>query len=327
MCSLRSVVILVSCALLMEGRVPTLVSAQEAGSFRQTVLTRQRETLQAVAAYLTANPQADDADEARTWMLETAVTNGLEPEATGVAQQVLKRPELEPAQRALALKVLCVGSARAGDMTGAQETFPQVLRGFRIQMPFPALDITTLLAARAQLAGDREALNGFYDAYESHFALNAQATEIVRNRRLRLDLLGKPAPALEGQDLTGGAVNWSDYSGKVVLVDFWATNCAPCLAEFPNLKRLARQHREAGFEILGVSFDESAAQVTGFTRQNGLEWRQLLNPSGQGPVAAGFQVRTIPALFLVDRQGKVAFVDVRGEELREAVEKLLKAPR
>jgi hypothetical protein len=53
------------------------------------VLTRQRETLQAVAAYLQANPQADDADEARTWMLETAVTNGLEGEATGVAEQVL----------------------------------------------------------------------------------------------------------------------------------------------------------------------------------------------------------------------------------------------
>ena len=324
MCCFRSVVILVMCALWVEVRVPTRAIAQEAGSFRQTVLTRQRETLQAVAAYLSAHPQADDADEARTWMLETAVTNGLEAEATGVAQQVLKRPELDPAQRALALKVLCVGSARAGDMAGAQETFPQVLRGYRIQMPFPALDITTLLSARAQLAGDRDALNGFYDAYESHFALNAQATEIVRNRRLRLDLLGKPAPALEGQDVGGGAVNGSDYSGKVVLVDFWATNCAPCLAEFPNLKRLYRQHREAGFEILGVSLDESAAQVTGFTRQNALEWRQLLNPSGQGPVATGFQVRTIPALFLVDRQGKVAFVDVRGEELREAVEKLLK---
>lgn len=320
----RWLLCVVWCAGGLVVTAPQHLAAQEGTSFRSTVLTRQRETLQAVAAYLEANPQADDADEARTWMLETAVTNGLEGEATGVAEQVLKRPELEPAQKSLALKVLCVGSARRGDLGAAQEAFPMFLRGFRIQMPFPALDTTTLLAARAQLAEDRDALNGFYDAFESHFALNAQATEIVRNRRLRLDLLGKPAPALAGDDVAGMAANWSDYTGKVVLVDFWATNCAPCLAEFPNLKRLYRKHREAGFEIVGVSFDESAAQVTGFAKQNGLEWRQLLNPSGQGPVAAGFQVRTIPALFLVDRQGKVAFVDVRGEELREAIEKLLK---
>ncbi|MFN7805900.1 MAG: hypothetical protein ACK5TO_17925, partial [Planctomycetaceae bacterium] len=162
--------LVVWCAGGLVVTAPQHLAAQEGTSFRSTVLTRQRETLQAVAAYLEANPQADDADEARTWMLETAVTNGLEGEATGVAEQVLKRPELEPAQKSLALKVLWVGSARRGDLGAAQEAFPMVLRGFRIQLPVPALDTTTLLAARAQLAGDREALQGFYDAFESHFA-------------------------------------------------------------------------------------------------------------------------------------------------------------
>ena len=301
-------------------------TADEPAGFQSIVQNRQREMLREVAAYLDAQPSAPDAAEARSWLLETAVATGLESEVIPAAEQVLQQADVDPALRTLALQTVCVGSARTGDMAKSQAAYSSFVRGFRLQSPFRALDVAGVLAARGQLAGDVDMVRGVYETFSAAFALNSQAGEIVENRRARLDLAGRRSPGLQGTDVEGRPLTSADLAGKVVLVDFWATNCAPCLAEFPNLRRLYRRHRDRGFEIVGVSFDDGAATVAAFARQQKLEWRHLVEANPPGEIARRFQTRTIPALFLVDRQGMIAYVDVRGPELSEAVEKLLSRP-
>lgn len=308
--------------ILIWGVTATL-PAQESAGFRELLQSRQRETLKLAAGYLDSHPDAADVEDARSWLLETSVLQSQEDEAFRIAEAVLKRGDLDPATRQLALQVVCVGAARKGDLTAAQAAFQPFVRGFRLQSPFKALDVASALSARAQLAGDRESLRGIYDTVAAAFALNPQAGEIVENRLARLELLGKDAPPLQATDVTGQPVAAADLKGKVVLVDFWATNCAPCLAEFPNLRRLYRQHQPAGFEVIGVSFDDSPQTVSAFAAQQKLPWRHLLESNGQGEITRSFQTRTIPALFLLDRRGKIAFVDVRGEDLREAITRLI----
>ena len=111
----------------------------------------------------------------------------------------------------------------------------------------------------------------------------------------------------------------------MVLVDFWATNCPPCLAEFPNLKQLYREYHDQGFDIVGISLDETAEIVDAFRTRNQLPWRMAMNAAPEGPVGPRFKVVTIPSLYLVDRKGNVAQLDVKGNDLRKTVARLLAA--
>ena len=76
-------------------------------------------------------------------------------------------------------------------------------------------------------------------------------------------MIGKPAPEIEGKDIDGKAVRLADLKGKVVLVDFWATWCPPCVASFPTFRQLSREYKDRGFVILGVNLDDLAQPESG----------------------------------------------------------------
>lgn len=102
-------------------------------------------------------------------------------------------------------------------------------------------------------------------------------------------------------DLSGKTVRLSDFKGRVVLVDFWATWCAPCLEELPDLKALYAKHKDLGFEIVGISIDGGGRGVVApFVQENDVPYPILL--AGLKPVA-GFPVRGLPTAYLIDRHG------------------------
>jgi thiol-disulfide isomerase/thioredoxin len=136
----------------------------------------------------------------------------------------------------------------------------------------------------------------------------------------RLTALGAPAPApaLRLRDLDDRPQDLADLSGRLVLVNFWATWCPPCRREMPSLERLYQQLRDRGLTVLAVDVGEDADTVFAFTGQ--LEpapsFPLLLDPDSRA--AQDWQVKGLPTSFLIDRQGRVIFRAVGGTEFDHA---------
>jgi len=115
--------------------------------------------------------------------------------------------------------------------------------------------------------------------------------------------VGKPAPEYVASTLQGDSVALSSLRGKVVLLNLWATWCAPCRHETPFLQALYEQRKDEGLEILGVSMDNSDArgQVEDFLREFGVRYQVLLDPQMRG--MDSYRVLGLPASFLIDRDG------------------------
>ena len=109
--------------------------------------------------------------------------------------------------------------------------------------------------------------------------------------------------------------------GKVVLLDFWAVWCGPCVGEIPDVKEVYEKYHDKGFDVIGISFDEDEAVLRKFITEKELPWRQILDSRGfKGVFAKQYGVHGIPAPFLIDRNGKVISVNARGSLLDELVE-------
>ncbi len=113
----------------------------------------------------------------------------------------------------------------------------------------------------------------------------------------------KPAPDFLLPDLKGKQVRLSDYRGKVVLVDFWATWCPPCRVEIPHFKELFRLYQDKGFEILAVSMDENPAVVQDFVRAYQIPYTVVIGDQQTAEHFGGIPV--FPTTFVIDRQGRI----------------------
>ena len=123
--------------------------------------------------------------------------------------------------------------------------------------------------------------------------------------------VGEPF-ALELPGLSGETVRISDYQGKVVLVDVWATWCAPCERSFPFYALLYRKWRERGFEVVAVSVDERIEDVTHWIEGRDLPFVVAHDPDGEIPEKIG--LRTMPSAVVVDRNGRVAGIHAGFED-------------
>ncbi len=140
----------------------------------------------------------------------------------------------------------------------------------------------------------------------------------------RLDLPGKEMK-LEGTTASGEAFDWKTYRGKVVLVDYWATWCGPCIEELPNVKENYEKYHDKGFEVVAISLDTDFGPLRRFLAQYEIPWVCLFEEGAgtEHPMANYYGVMQIPTTMLVDRGGKVVSVGVRGGELGRQLAKLL----
>lgn len=142
------------------------------------------------------------------------------------------------------------------------------------------------------------------------------------------DLKGEMAPDFSLQSLDGKTVRLSDYRGKAVLLNFWATWCAPCKIEMPWFVELQKQYGPDGLQIVGVAMDDASPKEIGdFAKEMGVNYPVLIGKEAVGDAYGGVQF--LPESFYIDRSGKVldkAFGLKGRGEIEDNVKKIVASP-
>ena len=138
-------------------------------------------------------------------------------------------------------------------------------------------------------------------------------------------LVGKKALDFNVKDLDGNDLSLEKYHGNVILLDFWAVWCGPCIAEMPNVKQVYEKYKDNNFQIIGISLDDSRDKLVGYLEKEGITWPQFFDGNGwKNQVAGMYGINAIPQMYLIDGDGVIRKSGVRGHALEPAVAELVR---
>ncbi|MDP6126539.1 MAG: redoxin family protein [Dehalococcoidales bacterium] len=120
--------------------------------------------------------------------------------------------------------------------------------------------------------------------------------------------IGDVAPDFTLADLEGNQVSLSDFRGKTVLVNFWATWCPPCLAEMPEIEAVYQEYKDRGVEVVGIDVREPREDVLQFVRKGGYSWVFVLDTAGK--VTASYEIAALPTSLFIDTEGVIKAVNI-----------------
>ncbi|MFV1995699.1 MAG: TlpA family protein disulfide reductase [Verrucomicrobiales bacterium] len=275
------------------------LDARAAENVQQILERLEKEKIEALSKYLEAHPEAPDSSEALGSLIAAYEFLGEEGKTTELLEQKY------------------AGLAKSDD-ADLQDLIGRTVH------PLVNAHIA---------AGNKDAALAFIERVRSDLTSHKMATEINQF----LDQLTQSADQLKppaiGDSMEiaftsangGEAVDLAEMKGKVVLVDFWATWCGPCVSEMPNVIAAYKKYHDRGFEIVGISLDQDKDTLMGFIEEHKMPWPQYFDGKGwENDLAGKYGIRGIPATFLIGKDGKIAATDLRGGALEAELEKLLK---
>lgn len=273
---------------LLKGPKERPKTREEAETIYKTYLAEVDEK---TAAFLKAAP-----DDARRWKLkmQQVQMNG--------ARQALKINPLTPADIAKTLGEI-LDAKDADKETKAVASFMRVMNSQDNEEEFK------------KLAGVHQK---DYPDFRGNKSIEGQLKKMESRKTLKEKPLELAFTAVDGTE-----VDLSKMKGKVVLIDFWATWCGPCVAELPKVIASYKKLHDSGFEIVGISFDQDKDKLEAMTKEKGMPWVQYFDGQGwQNKFGQQFGVNSIPEMWLVNKKGMVVDTNAR-EDLETKVQKLL----
>ncbi|MGZ5546029.1 MAG: TlpA family protein disulfide reductase, partial [Limisphaerales bacterium] len=200
--------------------------------------------------------------------------------------------------------------------TEAEKGVREIMKEFpKSQRPYQ------LLVELAGLSEPEKAKQLLTDVVNSSVASEGDK-ESAKGTLAKMDRVGKPVD-IKFKAVDGREVDLTNMKGKVVLVDFWATWCGPCVAEIPHVKEAYAELHPKGFEIVGISLDSDKAKLTKYIADKQMDWPQYFDGKSWGnEIATRYDIHSIPAMWLIDKKGNLHDINARGD-LKSKVEKLL----
>jgi len=192
--------------------------------------------------------------------------------------------------------------------------------------------LATLVKSHANEAGDEQAAADAMRLFERVIAdygqVEVKGKKLADRAEPELDELrhlsvGKEAPEIEGEDMDGRKMKLSDYRGKVVGLVFWGTSCGPCMAMVPDERKLVERMAGKPFALIGINSDTDLAKVKSVMAREKMTWPSFRDGGAPGPIATAWNIHSWPAVYVLDRKGVIRYRNVRGQDLADAVDKLI----
>jgi peroxiredoxin len=216
----------------------------------------------------------------------------------------------------------------AYESAGRSDEFAELLQDLIPELTHPLSKASALLrlGRHHQKEGNRETAFRYYRRVvdlDAHPSLVDKA--LAWTNEMESLQVGQQAPGFKATTVDGDSLSLEDLRGTVVVLEFWATWCGPCIPQIPHLKALDSEHSSEELTVVGVALNSDADTLKQFVDRKKMTWPQIQQPKQyDGWLAEKYSVEGIPKVYVLDRTGTIAARDVRGEALEKEVQALVR---